>query len=121
MASNSEIVLSANTHPGDSSDQELYSDKVKGDGFYSRVDGFHTVQYNITGLTASVIMQGTLVLDPQDADWFDIPTSEHVATLDDEDTRSGSFIFNFTGNYVWVRAYVYDWVDGTVNSILLNH
>ena len=29
--------------------------------------------------------------------------------------------YNFTGNYVWVRAYVSNWTDGTVNSIRLNH
>ena len=113
MPSTSEIILSANTHPGDSTTETVTGEKYKGDGYYGRADGFHTVQYNVTGFSGTVKMQGTLATVPVDADYFDISGTEETGT-------TGSFFKNFTGNYVWVRAVVI-YTDGTVQSILLNH
>ena len=30
-------------------------------------------------------------------------------------------IYNFVGNYTWIRAYISRWVGGTINSIKMNH
>ena len=113
MPSYSETILSNQTHPGDSTTETVTGEKYKGDGYYGRADGFHTVQYNITGFSGTVKMQGTLATVPVDADYFDISGTEETGT-------TGSFFKNFTGNYVWVRAVVI-YTDGTVQSILLNH
>lgn len=113
MPSNSEIILTAQTHPGDSSIQTVTGDKYKGDGYYGRSDGFHSIQYTFDGLTGSIIIEGTLAIDPTDDDWFEI----HSYTAAQE---SDSKIANFTGNYVWVRSVV-TYTDGTINSIVLNH
>ena len=45
MPSTSEIILSANTHPGDSTTETVTGSNFKGDGYYGRSDGMHTVQY----------------------------------------------------------------------------
>lgn len=111
------------THPGDSTVTTRTSKDLKGDGYYGRADGFHTVQYNVTGFIGKIIIQATLAIQPTNEDWFEVSNTEH-SNLNDStgsDNASGSFIKNFTGNYVWVRAYVSDWTDGTVNSIMLNH
>ena len=51
----SETILSENTHPGDSTTVETVTgEKYKGDGYYGRSDGFHTVQYNINGFIGTV-------------------------------------------------------------------
>ena len=112
--SNSETILSANTHPGDSTTETVTGEKFKGDGYYGRSDGFHTVQYSITGFTGIVAIQGTLAINPVEADWFTIYTETHLTT-------TKVIAANFTGNYVWVRAVVSSWTDGTVSSVLLNH
>ena len=52
MSNNSEIILSANTHPGDSTAVTVVGSKFKGDGYYGRSDGLHTIQYQYTGVTA---------------------------------------------------------------------
>ena len=99
------------------------SDKLKGDGYYGRSDGLHSIQYNVNGFIGKIVTQATLAVDPGTTDWFDISSSIH-SNLDDStgsDDATGSFIKNFTGNFVWIRAYVSDWTDGTVNSIVLNH
>jgi|TARA_B110000977_G_scaffold68047_1_gene92348 hypothetical protein len=113
MAANSEIILSANTHPGDSTVTTVTGTKFKGDGYYGRSDGFHSVQYTYDGLTGTVTIQGTLAIDPAEDDWFDV----HTYTAAQE---TASKIASFTGNYVWVRAKVV-YTDGTINSVTLNH
>jgi len=121
MPSNSETILSAQTHPGDSGAQTITGTKYKGDGYYGRADGFHTVQYNLTGFLGTVVMQATLSVEPTDSDWFTITSTSHTADNDSSSNRDGGHIYNFTGNYVWVRAYISNWTDGTVQSIILNH
>jgi len=118
---NSETILSAQSHPGDSTNETVTGEKYKGDGYYGRSDGFHTVQYNVTGFIGTIDIQATLAVDPGDADWFTLSSTNLTSTDDSSDYANGSFIYNFTGNYVWVRAYISDWTDGTVNSIQLNH
>jgi len=113
MPSNSEIILPANTHPGDSTTETITGEKFKGDGYYSRADGVHTVQYNYSGLTGTISVEATLATVPVEADWFEV----HSYTAAQE---TGNKHANFTGNFVWVRAKVV-YTDGTINSILLNH
>ena len=48
MQSSSEIILSANNHPGDSTVQTVTGDNFKGDRYYGRADGVHTVQATYT-------------------------------------------------------------------------
>ena len=121
MASTSEIILSNQTHPCDSTVSTVSGSKFKGDGYYSRSDGFHTVQYNVTGFIGTIDAQASLADAPVEADWFNITTSQMISVDDSSTYNTGSFIYNFTGNYVWVRIKITNWTDGTINSILLNH
>lgn len=117
MPASSETILSATTHPGDSTPETVVGEKFKGDGFYGRSDGLHTVQINVEGVSGTIKMQGTLAVEPVEADYFDI---ENVEYNSGTDGSTGSFMYNFTGNFVWVRAHVV-YTDGTINSIKLNH
>jgi hypothetical protein len=121
MASNSEIILSNQTHDGDSSVQTLTSDKFKGDGYYGRSDGFHTVQYNVSGFIGSIVVQATLAIEPTEDDWFTLSETEHESISDSDTKNTGGFVYNFTGNYVWVRAFVSNWTDGVIRNVYLNH
>ena len=118
MPSNSEIILSQNTHPSDSTTQTITGDKYKGDGYYGRSDGLHTVQYDIAGFIGTISIQATLATNPTSDDWFTVYTQAYPVSNDEGTTTT--VIANFTGNYVWVRAYV-EYTDGTINSIQLNH
>ena len=115
---NSETILSATTHPGDSTVTVTAGEKYKGDGYYGRSDGFHTVQYSIDSFIGTVAIQATLAVDPAEADWFTVYTQAYPVV--NETGTTTSVITNFTGNYVWIRA-VITYTDGTVNSIRLNH
>ena len=95
------------------------SDKSKGDGYYSQPDGVHTVSYKVSSTVntgATIKMQATLATTPTEDDWADI--SNTTPTLDQSTTI---FSYNFTGNYVWVRAKITGMTAGTITEILLNH
>ena len=113
MAANSEIILSSTTHPGDSTVETVTGEKFKGDGYYGRSDGLHSVQYTYSGLTGDIVIQATLAIDPVEDDWFDV--HRYAAAQE-----TSSKIASFTGNYVWIRAKVV-YTDGTIDSITLNH
>ena len=92
------------------------SAKFKGDGYYSQVDGVHTIAYKVDAtLTGAIKMQGTLAATPTEEDWFDISGATFTA---DQSTLIGSY--NFTGNYVYVRTKATSVTAGTISSILLN-
>ena len=132
---NSETILSANTHPGDSANTVITGEKFKGDGYYGRSDGLHTVQVDLAGFIGKVAMQGTLATNPVEADWFTLVldsdkqsvdttglvVNQSITSVEYTSVTTNTKSYNFTGNYVWVRAYVGNWTNGTVNSIQLNH
>ena len=103
------------------------TDKAKGDGYYSQVDGAHTVAYQVVNLgdstddfNGTIKMQGSLATTPTEDDYFDI--SGTTLTSDQSTTNVA---YNFTGNFVWVRAKV-ETTNATSNpsmvtSILLNN
>jgi len=134
MTTNSETILTANTHPGDSTIETVTGDKFKGDGYYGRSDGLHTIQVNLAGFLGDVQLQGTLAVDPTADDWFTvrlgsgqtIDTTGKIfnaitSKLEYTDNETSSKTYNFTGNYVWIRVKISNWTDGTVNSIQMNH
>ena len=113
MPSSSQIILSANTHPGDSTSTTVTGENFKGDGYYGRSDGVHTVQYDYAGLTGTITIQATLATTPTDSDWFDVD----VVTVSNQPEVKYA---NFTGNFVYIRAKLV-YTDGTINSIRMNH
>ena len=121
MPKNSDILLPNISHEGDSAVQESIGEKYKADGYFSRSDGFHTVQYNLNGFIGTLYIQATLSLDPTQQDWFTLPETTHTSSSTEDSKASGGFLYNFTGNYVWVRAVATDWTDGTVKSVLFNY
>jgi len=130
----SETILTENTHLGDSSIQTVTGEKYKGDGYYGRSDGLHTVQIDVNSFLGNIEMQGTLAVNPTEDDWFTVRlgsgqtidttgklVSATTSKLEYTDNKTSSDTYNFTGNYVWIRILVTNWTDGTVNSIRLNH
>ena len=84
------------------------TDKTKGDGYYSQPDGVHTVVYQVLNrgdstddFNGTVKMQGSLATTPTEDDFFDIADTTFTS---DQSTTIATF--NFTGNFVWVRAKV---------------
>lgn len=90
--------------------------KEKADGYYGYTDGLHTVAYTLNAFVGTVKIQGTLVTSPAASDWFDIDGT--TATYGAAETSTKGY--NFTGNFVWVRAVVTGMTEGTVTKVLYN-
>lgn len=97
----------------------------KGDGYFGSADGLHTVTYTVTpNFAGTLTMQASLATAPVEADWFNVAnTTAQYATPMVPSTTTTNY-FNFTGNFVWVRAVVQrsaDQPNGSVQWINYNH
>jgi len=120
-------------------DMSKYSTVVKGDSYYGYTDGFHTIQVTYNQFVGRLRLQATLVLDPEDADWFDIiPEASAGRTwnasgyvqFNANDPANASEAYNFTGNFTFIRVYMdrsyvgdgttYDDSYGQISRVILS-
>jgi hypothetical protein len=93
----------------------------KGDGYYGNSDGLHTVMYTCTpDFIGTVTMQATLATVPVETDWFNVIGTTSTYKSTDNRSTSTVNIYNFTGNFVWVRGMV-SINNGQMQSVLYNH
>ena len=97
----------------------ITSANIPADSYYGFSDGLHTVAFKGNDFTGSFALEATLATSPTANDWFRIPLSG--ANLKSYTTFSGTEAFTFTGNYVYIKALVFNATNGSVESILLNH
>ena len=126
-------------HPPFNATLTYLSTKIKGEGYFGGTNGFHTVFWKISDFIGTISVQGTLVANPTIDDWVDVEltSTDSVGTIYSMDTTGvlttvavvgNSYTtpstlaksFNFIGNFVWVRAKVSGWTQGTVNVISIN-
>lgn len=128
-------LLTYNAHDPGTDAQTLIGSRVRGDGYYGRSDGLHTIQYRITGFQGSITIQGSLTELPEDSDWFDltlenpgefsidttglISRTALTTTVEYSSATTVNETYNFTGNLMWIRAVITDWTRGTVDFINL--
>jgi hypothetical protein len=125
------IILSATTYDDEST---VTGDRFKGDGYYGSNDGLHTVAWKITNFVGTIKIQGSLASTPGSSDWFDIDlvvgysidttgklVQSNVSSVVYSSATTANAVYNFTGNYVWVRAVIENFSAGTVNSIHMNN
>lgn len=93
------------------------SNAALGDGYFGSNDGLHSASYSVTNFLGNIILQGTLVKTPSEADWFNISDTNYVGTANVGILTTSS---NFIGNFVWVRANVTVFSQGTINKVLFN-
>ena len=72
MPSTSETILTTQTHPADSSRVTVTGSAFKGDGYYGRSDGIHTIKYDITQFIGTIKIKASLETTPTYADYFDV-------------------------------------------------
>jgi len=115
---------------------DIVSERIKGDGYFGNSDGLHTVFWSVAGFIGTIEMQGTLASEPTESDWstivltqpgnkFYIDTTGLVTTAGIDSTRytietDTSKSYNFTGNFVWIRARISEFTQGVMNGISIN-
>lgn len=104
---------------GTGREHNMVGKAVRADGYYGKTDGIHTVQVFYTNFTGKFGIQGTLMTDPQEGDWFDINlnTMNSFSSQDPKiqfprnplnptgrDGDTGTMAFTFLGNFTFLRA-----------------
>jgi hypothetical protein len=130
--------------------------KQPGAGYNNTVGNNHTVSINLDNFTGRIYIQGSLATDPKESDWFNIPIGNGTPYVqfpldpalptgynpalnqwplnglpNDNNGDTGIFAYNFSGNYIWIRAVVDrkylvppptdPYFVGQVSQILLNY
>jgi len=135
------VLIPQTSHPGpQSSAQSLTGDKQQAASFILAASNLQTITWNLEynlanpnppnnnnvspshNFVGSIHIQASLVDNPQDgndcgqpSDWFkvyEIPTSG---------SQQYNGYFNLVGNYVWLRAKVKDWTQGTIYLITVSY
>ena len=105
--------------PWSYSGTSVSSANIPADSYYGFADGLHTVAFKGDGFTGSFALEATLATTPTANDWFRI--SLNGSNAQSFTTYTGTQAYTFTGNYVYVKALVFNASAGAVSSILLNH
>lgn len=96
----------------------LIGEAIRGDGFFGRTDGLHTVQFIYSNFTGSFGIQGTLEVDPKENDWFFINLNRFASPMSplvrvplnpanvtqNQTGETSTQAFTFEGNFVYLRA-----------------
>ena len=109
------VLMMTNTGP----DHNKTGDKIRADSYFGKTDGLHTVQVVVNNFTGSFGIQGTLAIEPVEADWFDINlnANQNVSSASPKitfpinpadpsgmDGDNATLAFTFVGNFVFLRA-----------------
>lgn len=119
----------------------------KGAGYANTIGNNHTVSFSLNNFVGRIYIEGSLAQNPTDIDWVPIPLynslpyvqfprdpARPIGDLNASGNAvgdTGNFVYNFTGNFIWIRARVdrtymipppTNWVEvGAVIKILLNY
>ena len=94
----------------------ITGNKQKAAGYNNSIGNSHTVSITLTNFTGRIWIEGSLVNNPLETDWFPIPVGNGVPYLQFPVNPaaptsfvtgdSGTVVCNFNGNFLWVRARV---------------
>jgi hypothetical protein len=114
------VLLESITETTDDPAELTFSDKKKGSGYNGRGQGQHTAVFELSNFLGVLKLQGTLEINPGNADWVDIKfDDESEISSEDSTVRSGNISKNFTGNWLWIRA-AYSLQQGSISRIRFN-
>lgn len=90
--------------------------RQKGAGYSNSIGNAHTISISMNNFTGRVWIEASLAVDPGENDWMPVPLGKGVPYLqypmDPMKPTSGitgdtgTYAYNFTGNFIWVRARV---------------
>ena len=100
----------------DGSSLDFSSDPVEAAGYYQGFGNIQTVTIRLTDFRGIVKLVGTLGDDPTQSAWFDIEEFDYTSS-----STTLTIAPSYTGNFVWLRADIIDFVSGTINFITISY
>jgi hypothetical protein len=115
--------------------QTFNSFPVKAANYYGINNTIQTVEVKLTDFVGTVTLQATLSSIPAEADWFSVDLRSQDFSVDTTGLVSKAVkkqiayntatsiteIYNFEGNYIWLRGKISAFTEGTVNGITVNY
>jgi hypothetical protein len=101
-------------NPGNGAPYTVTGNAQPAAAYYLGNQDLQTVNINLTNVTGNVIIEATLASDSNNADWFKV--YEFEASSSNLSTYT-----NIDGNFVYVRAKVDDFSQGTINFIKVSY
>lgn len=102
------------------------SNPLRGDGYYGYRDGYQTIAVSFNNFVGRIQIEGTLELNPQEADWFPIWMNRTTPYRQYNEPKTGTESFRFTGNFVLlrfrkIRSYLSDTSSvGDITKVMLS-
>lgn len=105
--------------------------KIRADAYYGFTDGLHTISIHPATFTGRVTIQATLVVEPVDADWFNLDLTDSTDAIEFTDSSEAQ-ARTFQGNFVYLRVVINrdylgsgldndDLIYGQVTKVLLSN
>ena len=99
----------------DGSSQDFFSDVVRAADYYQGQGNIQTVTIQVEGFVGRIRLQASLNDDPAAAAWFEVYDFERLFPTTDLHPVS------LIGNYVWMRAEITDFSQGTIQTISISY
>ena len=91
---------------------------LPGASYYMSSQDLQTVTWSVTSFKGTITIQASLVDTPStDNHWF---TTFNVVYNDQAGTTINSF-HNITGNFIWIRAVINNFTQGTVDHVKVSY
>ena len=85
--------------------------EVRVDGFPGRARTRHVVTAQMSSFTGRMVLEGTLLDEPGDGDWYEIIAMDH------DEPGEKTFAHIFDSRTVWIRLWVVEGASGTVDRV----
>lgn len=82
--------------------------------YYLGNRNLQTLSWILSNFTGVIRIQATLAETPLTNDWFEV----YTLTLS---TTTQTSYYNLPGNFVWIRAVVYDFTAGVIQNIKVSY
>jgi hypothetical protein len=141
LSQNFEFVVNGTTttsvvYPVTTTTAQIFtSTDIKAANYYGINNNLQTVEIKLTEFVGTVTLQATLAAEPAEMDWFAVNLQSQDYTVDTTGLSSRVYkkqvsynvattkteVYNFEGNYVWLRGRISEFTAGTVNGITVNY
>jgi hypothetical protein len=101
-------------NPGNGAPYTVVGNAQPAAAYYLGNQDLQTVNFNLTNVTGNIVIEATLASDSNNANWFKVYEFEAVSS-------NVSTYTNIEGNFVYIRAKIEGFSQGTTNFIKVSY
>lgn len=101
-------------NPGNGAPYTVTGNAQPAAAYYLGNQDLQTVNFSLVNVTGNVVIEATLASNSDNTDWFKVYEFEAVSS-------NNSAYTNIDGNFVYIRAKIEDFSQGTVNFVKVSY